>query len=78
MTNGPWSPLTNLSLVTLAMAEAAKHASEALVTEIKPPPIKPVVAPADLIGGLPIRGWGASRIGSRFRMHRFLDARAVA
>jgi hypothetical protein len=26
----------------------------------------------------PIRGWGASRIGSGFRLHRFLDARAVA
>jgi hypothetical protein len=50
----------------------------AVVVMKKAPPIKPVFAPPDLIGGLPIRGWGASRIGSSFRVHRFLDAGAVA
>ena len=61
----------------LAMTEAAACRRDALVMK-KAPPIKPVGAPTDLIGGLPIRGWGASRIGSGFRLHRFLDARAVA
>ena len=45
----------------------------------KTPPIKPVVAPPDLIGGPADQGaFGGGRIGSSLRLHRISDARAVA